>query len=95
MIAVAVWALAFAAISVAAGRWIDFWSQGELQAALFLARFVVIFSAAGIVWRWTGRSSAVVMFVVIGALGQMVGQIGLLMWDDRHRKKAKGTGANG
>lgn len=90
MISVVVLAVVFAALSVAAGRCIDFWGQDGLQAGLFFIRLIAIFAGASLIWRWTGRSGDVAAFVVAGAMGQMAGQIGFWMRDEAKRKKDKG-----
>ena len=91
MIAAAGLGLLFAALSVAAGRWVDDLAGGgpdwdSLQGGLLLARFIAIFAAAFVVWKLTGRSDLVAVFVVTGAVGQMVGQIWFWMRDERKRK---------
>ena len=83
MIKVLVLALAVAASNVAVGQWFGgrgvpggvFWRQ---QALGFLFRFGTIFGGATWVWSAGHRMPEVVLFIVVGAVAQMVGQIYLL-----------------
>ena len=97
MIAAAALGLAFAAASVAAGRWLEGFIAGAesdwawAQAGLAFARFAVIFAAAGVLWWARGDARLVAVFVVTGAVAQMVGQIVFWMKDERSRKDDKGN----
>jgi hypothetical protein len=76
-------ALTVAGINVAAGRWLQNVGDGfwQSQFLAFAFRFVTIFGVAGAIWATHHRMPEVVVFIVAGAIAQMVGQICLLMKD--------------
>ncbi len=80
MIKVLGFALGVAAVNVCVWRGLirralargDFW---RLQMLGFLFRLGTIFGGATMVWALRGRMPEVVMFIVVGAVAQMIGQV--------------------
>lgn len=89
MIEAFVGGLAVAGVNIAVGRWLQksngtdkqrFWSMQALGVAL---RFVMIFAVASAVWSAHRQMPEVAVFILTGAVVQMIGQIYLLTRDKK------------